>query len=376
MPTNLQPVPMKIVFVNRFFYPDLSATSQMLSDAAFYLATRNHEVHIVTSRLSYEGEGDLPASETIHRVQIHRIWTSSFGRSTLLGRAFDYSTFYLVVFFRLLALLSVGDYVIAKTDPPLVSVPVSWAASIKKARMVNWLQDLFPEVATALGVNVPGFVLRFLTMLRDQNILSAEMNIAIGELMRERLLKLGVYTDRVSVIPNWADGDNIKPLSAENPLREPWGLQNQFIVGYSGNLGRAHEIQTLVGAIKSLAADNGITFLFIGGGALMDQLRDEVQGVGNCRFEPYQPREKLPYTLTLPDVHITILKPEMEGLIVPSKIYGVLAAGKPSIFIGDPTGELGQLVTEQGVGVAVPEGDDKALVAAIKTLQADVVAGK
>ena len=362
-----------LVFVNRFFYPDISATSQMLTDAAFFLADRGHPVHIVTSRLTYEGDAWLPASEVLHDVIVHRIWTTRFGRGNLLGRAIDYLSFYLSVFFVLLRLLQRGDMVIAKTDPPMVSVPVSWAAQLKQARHINWLQDLFPEVATELEMNMPGFVARLLTIVRDRSLLSADMNIAIGQQMRARLLKRGVYTDRVMVMPNWAYGEAIRPAEATNPLREEWQIGGRFIVGYSGNLGRAHEIETLLGAMEALQTSNDVLFLFIGGGALLQDLKAafEEKGLKNTLFKPYQPREMLQQSLTLPDVHLTILRPEMEGLIVPSKIYGVLAAGKPSIFVGHKEGEVAKMVSEAEAGVVVEQGDVEGLVQAIERLKSD-----
>jgi colanic acid biosynthesis glycosyl transferase WcaI len=364
---------LKIVFVNRFFYPDISATSQMLSDAAFYLAGKGLEVHVVTSRLNYESEEKLVSRDVIKGVQVHRIWTSSFGRAKLLGRTLDYLTFYSSVFFSLLRLLDQSDHVVSKTDPPLVSVPVGWAARIKGAIQFNWLQDLFPEVAEEFGLSMPGLLIGLLRVFRDGSLLKAKINIVIGERMRDRVLKLGVYTDQVAVVPNWSDGESIRPARGENSFRDELSLQGRFVVGYSGNLGRAHEIDTLLGAMRQLENDKKICFLFIGSGALLDQLRQrvETEGLKNVMFQPYQPRAKLPLSLTLPDVHLTILRPSMEGLIVPSKIYGVLAAGKASIFIGDKEGEVSELLTSAGAGLAVQEGDADGLIEAIQKLNAD-----
>ncbi len=345
----------------------------MLTDAAFYLADRGHAVHVVTSRLTYAGDETLRAAEVVNGVTIHRIWTTRFGRGNLIGRALDYLSFYFSVFFVLMKLLNEKDTVIAKTDPPMVSVPVGWAAGLKRARHINWLQDLFPEVATELGMNMPGFLVAMLQALRDRSLLTADMNIAIGHQMRARLLKLGVYTDKVTVIPNWADGEAIQPGDAPNPLRDEWQLGGQFIVGYSGNLGRAHEIGTLLGAIEELADADDVRFLFIGGGALLEDLKLAVaaRGLKNTRFKPYQPRQMLQQSLTLPDVHLTILRSEMEGLIVPSKIYGVLAAGRASIFVGHPEGEVAQMLREAEAGIVVREGDVQGLVQAVRLLQSD-----
>ena len=357
----------RLVFVNRFFYPDHSATSQMLTDAAFYLSVKGHDVQVVTSRLLYEGSSDLAYKEVVQGVTVHRTWTSSFGRSNLIGRAFDYLTFYLSVFWVLLRILEPGVTVIAKTDPPLVSIPVGAAARIRGARHVNWLQDLFPEVAVELGMKIPGFAVSILTWLRNRSLLQADQNIVIGELMRNRILKQGVYTDNTTVVPNWSDGTAVVPRTTANPLREKWQLEGKFVVGYSGNLGRAHEIETLLGAIRQLSSDTSVVFLFIGGGALLGELKTRLgePGMSNCLFQPYQSRQQLPLSLTLPDVHLVILKPELEGLIVPSKIYGVMSAGKPMLYIGDKEGEVASLVIEHGIGEVVAEGDSGALVSQI-----------
>ena len=357
---------MKFIFVNRFYAPDISATSQLLSDAASHLA-ESRDVHVVTSRLSYEGHDVYSAEEVVDGVCVQRIWSTRFGRGNLAGRACDYLTFYLSVFFRLLALAKKRDVVIAKTDPPMLSIPVSWAASIKGAMLVNWLQDLFPEVATALGMKLPASLAGFVRAVRNTSLTSAEVNIAIGDAMRNRILKEGVNTDRVVVVPNWSDGEAIVP-KADSELRREWQLEGKFVVGYSGNFGRAHEYGTLATAIGQLRSEAAIRFLMVGGGVYMDQLRSNA--LPNCEFKPYQPREKLPDTLTLPDVHLVSLLPELEGLILPSKVYGILAAGRPIINIGDPQGEVGCLVSSHGLGFNVAVGDVGELVRVVQYLAA------
>ena len=363
---------MKIYFVNRFFFPDISATSQILTDAALYLSGKGSDVHVVTSRLRYEGGERLPGEEVVDGVQVHRLWSTGFGRAGLLGRAFDYLSFYFSVFIFLVRNLKDGDLAVAKTDPPLVSIPVGWAARLTGARSANWLQDLFPEVAEELGMRIPGFVTRVLRSFRDSSLRRAELNIVIGELMQERVVKLGVNPGSIRVIPNWSDLDM---GASETPdcLRTEWQLDHKFVIGYSGNLGLAHETETLLGAMNQLRERADICFLFIGGGALMQQLRHEVErsDFPNVVFKPYQPRERLPESLRVPDVHVTILKPALEGLIVPSKIYGVLAAGKPTIFVGDPVGEVGRMVSTHELGVNVRQGDVKAFVDAVERLQND-----
>lgn len=364
---------MKIVFVNRFFFPDHSATSQLLTDLAFFLAGRGHQVHVVTSRLSYDDpDAVFPAEETAQGVVVHRVWTTRFGRGSLVGRAFDYLTFYASAGRCLRKLLVSGDVVVAKTDPPLISVVAGWAARRRGARLVNWLQDVFPEVATALGVpGMRGVAARGLRGLRDRSLRAAAMNVVLGERMAQTLTALGVARFAIRVIPNWADGGAIRPMPAEeNPLRAPWGLSGKFVVGYSGNMGRVHEFGTILGAADQLQDRSRIVFLFIGDGRYRGWLEAQAKarGLTNVLFKPYQPRDGLSASLAVPDVHLVTLRPEVEGLVVPSKFYGAAAAGRPTVFVGDPEGEIGSLLTREDCGVAIRQGDSASLARCLEDL--------
>lgn len=244
---------MKLIFLNRFFYPDQSATSQMLSDLAFALANRGHEIKVITSRLSYEGSGKLPTEETIKGVDVRRLRTTSFGRAALLGRAIDYFTFFLSAGFILARDVRRNDVVIAKTDPPLISALAVLIARLKGARTINWLQDIFPEIAAALGFSqsrIEKRAMAVLRWLRDRSLRRADANVTLGARMAARVAKCGVDVERIAIIANWADGDNISPIASQsNELRRDWGLERAFVVGYSGNLGRAHDFTTFLSAI-------------------------------------------------------------------------------------------------------------------------------
>src|SRR5215208_3607785 len=142
----------KIIFINRFFYPDLSATSQMLSDLAFGLSQEGFSIRIITSRQRYEDPAArLPSIEHTEGVLIHRVPTTSFGRRSVIARSLDYLTFYVSSFLACLKVARRGDILVAKTDPPLISVVVMVAARLRGAQVINWLQDLYPDVAVELG---------------------------------------------------------------------------------------------------------------------------------------------------------------------------------------------------------------------------------
>jgi glycosyltransferase involved in cell wall biosynthesis len=181
--------------------------------------------------------------------------------------------------------------------------------------------------------------------------------------------------DNVHVIHNWSDDEQISPVSnADNPLRREWGLDDKFVVGYSGNLGRAHEFETVLGAGERLRNDPRIVFLFIGGGHRMDELARIVKARGlesTFRCIPYQDRTLLKHSLCVPDIHWISLNPAVEGLIVPSKFYGIAAAGRPIIAITARDGEIARLVQQHRCGLVIEPGQVDALAAALVRLSTD-----
>lgn len=368
--------PRRVIFVNRFFYPDHSATSQVLSELCFALAPRGFRVHVVTSRLGYEkGLAELPADEVINGVSVTRVWTSRFGRASLAGRLIDYLTFYPSAGWALIWLVRRGDIVVTKTDPPMISSLTGFIARLRGARRINWLQDVFPEVAerVALGGVWAKPAWAVARRWRNRSLKLAQCNVVIGQRMAELVRSIGVTSDAIRIIANANDGKLIRPVARDdNALRKAWGLADKLVVGYSGNLGRAHDVETILSAMQHLVAmQHGpaphVAWLFIGGGAQTPALEAGLAQVSrsDVLIKPYQPREKLAESLSVADVHLVSLKPELEGLIVPSKIYGVMAAGRPCIFIGDPDGEVGRLITQHGIGLVVRVGDGKALADAI-----------
>lgn len=364
----------RLIFVNRYFFPDHSATSQILSDLAFDLAAGGRDVHVVTSTQIYDDpKASLPERETINGVSIHRVASTRFGRGSLARRGADYLSFYLSVRNRLAKIASRGDFVIAKTDPPLISVVAHRATKKTGAHLVNWLQDVYPETAAELHVPLMRSpVGTVLGNLRDRSLHTAVATVTVGERMAEKIEALGVARERIHVIPNWCDDAEITPIpTSANTLRQEWNLSDKFVFGYSGNLGRAHEFETVLTAAERLRDDRRFVFLMIGGGSRLAELHRIVgaRGLdGGFHFLPYQDRSTLRYSLAVPDAHWLSLNPKLEGLIVPSKFYGIAAAGKPIVVITDPDGELARLVRQFHCGFAIAPGDADALVSALRDM--------
>src|SRR5262249_14419918 len=226
----------RLIFVNRFFFPDHSATSQILSDLAFDLGSARRDVHVVTSTQLYDdSKAALPVSEIINGVHVHRVPSTGFGRNALLGRSIDYVTFYRSIWQCLITLAQRGDIIIAKTDPPFTSIIAMAAARRIGASLVNWLQDIYPETAVELGVPfIRGPLAAGLTALRNRSLREATATVVVGNLMARKVESLGAPSARVHVIPNWCHDEIIRPVDpSENPSRQRWGLANQFVLGYS-----------------------------------------------------------------------------------------------------------------------------------------------
>jgi glycosyltransferase involved in cell wall biosynthesis len=200
------------------------------------------------------------------------------------------------------------------------------------------------------------------------------MNVAISDGMRERLLSLGVPPDRVQVIHNWADDEHIRPVAPQdNTLRRSWRLENAFVVGYSGNLGRAHEVDTILGAAERLRERPEITFLFIGGGHHWTELKSAVREreLTSFVFKPFEAQENRSQSLSVADVHWVSLRPALDGLILPSKIYGIAAAGRPCIAITQLNSELARFVDANRIGRSVAIGDSETLAAILADMADD-----
>ncbi|MEO5705955.1 MAG: glycosyltransferase family 4 protein [Alteraurantiacibacter sp.] len=369
----------RVIWLNRFFHPDESATSLMLTDLVRDLAGQggSDRHHLITSNARYAG-GHGADGATIAGVTVHRI--AAFGRNnkSLAVRLGNFVLFYSGAFFLLLRHARRGDTIVALTDPPLIGTVAALAARLKRARLLHWVQDIFPETATRLGFAREGGTLEaVLVGLRDSAWRRAATCVVIGERMQEFLVDHAVTPDRIAVVPNWADDRAITPVAVDdNALRRDWGYAPEdCVIGYSGNLGRAHEVATKVAAMLRLRDDgpDNARFLFIGGGARQDELRQMAGEWDGDRlaFQPYQPLARLAESLSVPDAHWISLLPQLEGLIVPSKLYGALAAGRAVVFVGDPQGEVARLLAEGECGASFPPGDGDALAAYLARLAHD-----
>lgn len=366
---------MRIFCFNRYVYPDHSATSQLLTDLAEHLADAGCQVVLVGSSQGYDAaDAVLTSHEHVRGFEVMRVGGTRFGRNSLLGRSLDYLS-YLLAAARLLRRHVVeGDVVVLMTDPPLLGTLLGPFARRRGARVVNWLQDMFPEIAEVLL----GAPMRWagppLRSLRNRSLRMADRNVVISRAMATRVAAAGVANERIGLIENWTDEQGVLPVEPrDNPLRREWGVQDKFVIGYSGNLGRAHDWRTMLDVADSLRERKDIHFVLIGGGKGAQAFAGAAakRGLTNISVQPYQSRDALSNSLSAPDLHWFSLHPGLEGCILPSKLYGIQAAGRPALFIGATDGELAMFLRDTGTGFAVAPGSASDACASIERLIGD-----
>lgn len=363
----------RIFFVARCFNETINTGSgRSVADAAFGLAELGWEVHLVAGRQGYQKYKNSKKNKIISSVLIHRLWGIDVSHTSSLNRIINFIFFYFACAITLLRLVKRDDIVVATTDPPLISFIVHLVTRIKKAVLINWLLDIYPEVAAALGVKViQGWRLKLLRNLCNISWRAARYNIVLGSRMADFVQRICAVRDSTIIQPNWEDGNLVKPylLKSENHLTKEWEFENKFVLGYFGNFGRAYEFSTIIQAAKILQNfSDKIVFLLVGDGFFINYIKKSIAefSLQNIILKPYVPRERISESLGVADVHLITMRANVEGLLVPGKLYTALAAQRPIIFVGDAeNGEVGQTLKNHCCGMSVQLGDDKALVTAI-----------
>ncbi len=360
---------MHVALVNQYFWPDRAATAQLLADLAEDLAAAGHRVTAIAGQGSYVSgrEGRLCARESWRGVDVRRVPCSDLGRGSTLARLADYGSFLAGAGARL-AWGERPDVAVLLSTPPLVAT-LGLLARWRGARFVYKVEDLYPDVAVALGALAPGgAATRALQRLAAAVLRRSDLAVALDESMADRLREKGA--SRVEVVPNWADGDELQPRpGAAEAFRAAHGLDGRLVVLYSGNLGLAHRFDALLDALRGLQADP-VTFLVVGHGPRLAEVEAAGRTLSGLAVLPPVAREDLPALYAAADLHVVSLRDEVAGLLVPSKYAAALAAARPVLLLGGERTALFREVGSEGLGWAVPH-DPTAIEAAIREALAD-----
>jgi glycosyltransferase involved in cell wall biosynthesis len=352
-----------LLVLNQYYWPGVEATAYLLHDLCSQLTTE-FDVTVVTGMIPHPDS--VPGRTVKDGVEIVRVNSTSYDRRRLSRRAFNYVSY---LGLSLLAAFRVEkpDVVLCMTDPPIIADVALVVARRFRAPLVVISQDVFPEIAVELRRLENPVVIAFLRGLIGFYLRRAERVVAIGETMRDRLEVKGASRERIRVIPNWVDTNAIIPMPRDNPWARENGLEGKFVVMHSGNIGHAQNLDALVRSATFLRDLDDIAIVMIGGGARRRELEHltEVLEVPILHL-PYQSREMLSQSLSAADIHVVGLARGLSGYAVPSRLYGILAAGRPVIVAAEPSSETVQIVERQDCGITVPPGRPEQLALAIR----------
>ncbi len=366
----------RLLILTHYFHPETAAVAQFTTEIAQDFARRGSEVVVVTSRAPYQRDArPLPAHDRLGEIRIRRVLGTRFDKRRLWGRLFNLATFIAsaavetTVGFR-------GYDVLLVCNAPLLG-SIGWLGWVVQRRpYVCIVEDIYPDLAVRFGVlKERSLVRRLWDAVNALVYEQAAAVITLGNRMRVTLEATHARSRKrflpVRVIPSWADGAAIRPLpKSENPFALEHGTHDRLTVLYSGNMGLAHDLETVLAAADALRHDPRFFFLFIGDGGKRARLVEIATSkqLPNVKFLPYQPVERLPLSLTCADLSVVTMEPAAEGLIIPSKIYGSLAAGQAILgLVGEHT-EVADIIQAHACGIRIAPGDVTALVAALRRL--------
>ena len=350
---------MRIILLNQFYWPDTAATGQLLADLCRAIATKQGEPIAICGGSNY-GVQDITVRPP---GRILRSSLVPFSRNPIF-RLLSYGSFLAGAVWNSYRIKR-PDIVLTLTTPPLISVLGRMIKLMRGCRHYIWEMDVYPDVAVDLEVLGRHSTLTSLIgLLADWSRRNADGVITLGDDMKARLIARGIPEDRIFVAENWADGREITP----QPLPE-----GPFVLHYSGTLGLAHDVETIAGAMERLRNDPRFRFVFIGGGARSNYLKNYCQerGIENVEFRPYCSRNELGASLAQGHVGLVTQLPQTSGSLVPSKTYGIMAAGRPLLYVGPHDTTPAQNIRRYGCGWRIDPGDTEGLVHLLECLEAD-----
>ena len=361
---------MHILLLNEYYPPDTSATAKMAVQVAETLAQR-HKVTVVAGRPSYDPDERYPFQllrrETRNGVTVERVGSTAYPRHRMRRRVSNYLTYLALAVPRAIALRP--DVVLAMTDPPVAGIAGAFIARRLHRPFVYNIRDMYPDMALGGDIVKPSRLIERWEKMHRRALKQAARVIVLGDDMRDRILAKGASPERVVVVRDGTSFPTSMPAQSD-PVCQEIRSGFDFVVLHAGNLGFYGAWDTLLAAAKMLGNEN-TGLVFIGGGANRDALGAAAADSPNVRFLPFRPPEQIPHVMMAGDVHIVTIRRGLEGVVVPSKLYSILAAGRPVLAVAASNSDAARIVTESGCGLAADPDDPAAVAAAIRELRSD-----
>jgi colanic acid biosynthesis glycosyl transferase WcaI len=363
----------RILLLNLYYPPDTSATAKMAETVVNVLAVDNR-LTILCGRPSYDPSARRPwrffQTECAGNVRIVRVGSTDFPRIQMKRRVLNYLTYTALVLPR--ALFTPCDVVLAMTDPPFEGIIGAFAAMVKRKPYFYNIRDMYPDMAVGGSIVAPGLLARIWEKLHRWALRRATKVIVLGEDMRNRILAKGVRAEQIEIV---RDGAEIPPSGSPKPQRDPDVIRAirgdfRFVLLHAGNLGFYGAWSKLIAAARRLSGE-GIGLVFVGEGAQREEIEALAAGVSNVRFLPFFPSSKVSSVLAAADAHLITVKRGLEGVVVPSKMYGILAAGKPIVAVAPRETDAAALGERFGFGISADPDRPEEIAKAVRELAAD-----
>jgi colanic acid biosynthesis glycosyl transferase WcaI len=364
---------MKILLLNLYYPPDTSATAKMARTVVDALVPR-HKVSVLCGRPSYDPTERrawrLYRTEVAGLARIIRTGSTDFPRFAMKKRVLNYLTYVTLAVAR--AVFIPCDVVLAMTDPPFCGIVGAFVAMLKRKPCVYNIRDMYPDMAVGGSIVEPGFLTRIWERLHRWALRRAARVIVLGEDMRTRIIAKGAHPSRIVIV---RDGAETLPTGTPLPTPDPEVLRAirgnfSFVLLHAGNLGFYGAWNTLLIAARKLASD-GVGLVFVGDGAQRAEIEAAAAGAENIRFLDFFPSAKIPSVLAAADAHVITVKRGLEGVVVPSKMYGILAAGKPIVAVAPEETDVVTLGLRRGFAVSADPDNPADLISAVRLLAGD-----
>ena len=356
---------MHILLLNEYFPPDTSATAKCAAQVADAL-TERHRVTVLAGRPSYDPVERHPRYLVCREVRgnlvVERVGSTDYPRFQMRRRVLNYLTYLSLAVPRALAIRS--DVVLAMTDPPIEGIAGALVAGLSGRPFVYNIRDMYPDMAVGGSIVRPGSFTSRWEALHRWALRRAARVIVLGEDMRDRIIAKGVDPGRVVISRDGIPIPETLP-SPDNPVAREIRGDFRFVLVHAGNLGFYGAWQTLITAIRVLE-NEGVGLVFIGEGAMKSQVEAMAAGCRAVRFLPFRPASEIPLVLSSGDMHVVTVKRGLEGVVVPSKLYPTLAAGRPVLGVAPEECDVVRIIRRSGCGLAANPDDPNTLVEALR----------
>jgi colanic acid biosynthesis glycosyl transferase WcaI len=351
--------------LNEYYPPDTSATAKNAVLVVEALAQK-HQVTVLAGRPSYDPTERHPPyllrREVKGNITVERVGSTAFPRFRMPGRVSNYLSYLALAVPRALSIRS--DVIVAMTDPPFEGLAGAFVSQLTGRPFVYNLRDMYPDMALGGDIVSASRATQLWESLHRRALRHATKVIVLGEDMRERILSKGVDSSRIAIVRDAVDLPDFLPSIDHPVVREIRGAF-RFVLVHAGNLGFYGAWQTLIGAARLLESD-GVGLVFVGEGAMKDAVQASARGCNNIRFLPFRPAAEVPCVMVAGDLHVVTVKRGLEGVVVPSKVYNILAAARPLLAVATDKTEVARFAERDGCGIAADPDSPEAVAVAVR----------